>query len=102
MMALRWAAAGLCLYLGAAWLLREPGHLGGIAGAAAFAGLAASFLVRGLWAGFWVELLAVLGALLMLMAPQGLMVGLTLTLPALFILVARQWHRFQVSLEATP
>lgn len=102
MMVLRWAAAAVCLYLGAAWLLREPGHMGGIAGAVAFACLAGSFLVRGLWAGFWVELLALVGALLMLMAPQGLMIGLALTLPALFILVARQWRRFQASLEATP
>jgi hypothetical protein len=83
-------------------MLHDPTKPSGIAGGLAFAGLAASLLVPGLWRGFWVELLAILGALFMLMAPEGLMIGLTLELPALFILVARQWHRFQASLEATP
>lgn len=99
-MILRWAACGACIYLGGSWLLRDPAAFSSIAGALAFGGLGASLLVRGLWAGFWVELLAILGALFMLMAPQGLMVGLTLILPTLFILVARQWRRFQSSLEA--
>lgn len=101
-MILRLPACLGSLFLAAAWWLHDRTDPQAIVGGLAFAGLAASFLVPGLWRGFWVELLAVLGALLMLMAGEALMIGFALTVPALFLLVARQWRIFQLSVEAGP
>lgn len=86
------------LLLAGSWYLNEPQVLAKWVGVAVFIGLGSTFMVEGLWRGFYAEILALAGSGFMAMSRDALLLGFAILLPAVVLLVTKGWHKFQLSI----